>query len=59
MEEMENSLSRIKKLSKILERCADARQENRCENCFYKDCGRVTLICKSMIDDLLKEIEKL
>lgn len=59
MKEPESGISRIKELSKILRKCTDKSQEHPCENCIHEKDGQVILVCRGLIDDILKEIDGL
>lgn len=59
MEEKENKFSRLKELSKILDKCIEKNREHKCDKCFYEKDGALVLVCRRTVEDLLKEIDKL
>ncbi len=59
MKEKENAISKIKELSKILHKCTEENQKHPCENCLYEEDSSACLVCRRIIKDLLKEIDRL
>ena len=51
--------SKLKELSKILDKCIEKNKEHPCANCIHESEGSMVLVCRKLIEDLLKEVDSL